>query len=200
MIPYRFAVRCPSLSIVEHFVDRFGSSLKIEIGSRRSYYWYSVGIWLLPRTLWHECGGFDEEMLYMNGMEINMIDRLLEKYKLVNLGEIVEYDFYHLEHYHPWVPRKSSVYRKTNGFDFKRCFHPNNEKWGLVQYPLSLSHPSPDNVAAMSQRDWSASDRVRFTLLLLLLIAQTPWDAFVRWCIKFADAGRWMAYGERTAR
>jgi hypothetical protein len=200
MIPYRFAERCPSLSIVKHFVDRFGTSLKIEIGSRRPYYWYSVGIWLLSRTLWHECGGFDEEMLYMNGMEINMIDRLLEKYKLINLGEIVEYDFYHLEHYHPWVPRKSSIYRKTNGFDFKRCFHPNDKEWGLPQYPLSLRHPSPNGVAAMSQRNWSAHNRMRFVLLMLLLRLQTPWDALVRWCIKFADAGRWMAHGERSVR
>ena len=47
MIPYRFAVRCPALSVVEHFVERFGRSLKVEINSHRPYYWYSVGIWLL---------------------------------------------------------------------------------------------------------------------------------------------------------
>ena len=200
MIPYRFAVRCPSLSVVEHFVDRFGSRLKVEINSRRPYYWYSVGIWLLPRTLWHECGGYDEAMLYMNGMEIDMINRLLQKYKLVNLGKIVEYDFYHLEHYHPWVPRKSSVYRKTNSDDnvgFKACFHPNNEKWGLVQYPLSLSHPSKNSIAAMSQRKWRARDRVRFALLSLLLGAQITWDAFVRRSIKLVDTeNRWVVHGE----
>src|SRR5262245_22160359 len=59
MIPYRFAVRSPSRSVVEHFVDRFGNSLKVEINSRQPYYWYSVGIWLLPRTVWYECGGYD---------------------------------------------------------------------------------------------------------------------------------------------
>ena len=60
-------------------------------------------------------------MLYMNGMEVDMIDRLREKYKLVNLGEIVEYDFYHLEHYHPWVPRNHPFIEKLMDFDFKRC-------------------------------------------------------------------------------
>ena len=204
MIPYRFAVRCPSLSVVEHFVERFGSRLKVEINSRRPYYWYSVGIWLLPRALWHECGGYDEAMLYMNGMEIDMINRLLQKYKLVNLGKIVEYDFYHLEHYHPWVPRKSSVYRKTNSDDnvgFKACFHPNNEKWGLVQYPLSLSHPSTNSIAAISQRKWRARDRARFALLSLFLGAQITWDAFVRRSIKLVDTeNRWVVHGEREAR
>lgn len=134
-------------------------------------------------------------MLYMNGMEIDMINRLLQKYKLVNLGKIVEYDFYHLEHCHPWVPRKSSTYRKTNSDDnvgFKACFHPNN---------LSLSPPSTNSIAAISQRKWRARDRARFALLSLFLKAQIAWDALVRSCIKLVDTeNRWMVHGEREAR
>src|SRR5262249_40503330 len=129
MIPYRFAVRCPVLSVVEQFIDRFGSSFKIEITSEWPFYYFCVGVWLLPHALWHECGGYDEEMLYMNDMEIEMVDRLRQKYRLVNLAKIIDYDFYHLEHYHPWVPRRSSVYRKTNdSYVPKRVFHPNSEK------------------------------------------------------------------------
>ena len=201
MIPYRFAVRCPSLSVVERFVDRFGSSLKIEITSEWPFYHYSVGIWLLPHALWHECGGYDEEMLYMNGMEIEMIDRLVQKYRLVNLGKIIEYDFYHLEHYHPWVPRRSSVYRKTNdNYVSKGVLHPNDEKWGLAQYALSVSaYASPGDVAAMLQRDWNARDEVRFASLLLITRAQNLCDTLVLWCIKLGDMGKLWNRRRQTA-
>src|SRR5262249_53362064 len=97
-VPYRFAVRCPSLSVVAQFIGRFGSNLKLEITSRKSFYRHSVGIWLLPRSLWHECSGYDEDMLYMNEMEVEMIDRLTQKYTLIDFGKIVGHDFYHLEH------------------------------------------------------------------------------------------------------
>jgi hypothetical protein len=114
MVPYRFAVRSPSLRAVKGFVAKFRRRLKIDITSRHPFYWYGVGIWLVSRDIWHACGGYDEEMLHMNGMEINMILRLLPKYPIVNFGEMTDCDFYHLEHYHPFVPRMSSVYRKVN--------------------------------------------------------------------------------------
>jgi hypothetical protein len=194
MIPYRFAVRLPSLSLVEKFVDRFGGSLKIEITSKSPFYGYSVGIWLLPHALWHECGGYDEEMLYMNAMEIEMIERLRQKYKLVNLGKIIEYDFYHLEHYHPWVPRRSSVYRKTNdNYVFKGVFHPNDEKWGLAQYSLCVApYSSPGSVTAMLRPHWRTRDEMRFAMLLLLMGMPLVCDALAGWYNNLADIGnRW---------
>jgi hypothetical protein len=200
-VPYRFAVRCPSLLAVEQFVDRFGSSLKLELKSKLPFYCYSVGILLLPHALWHECGGYDEEMLYMNGMEIDMINRLRQKYKLVNFGKIINYDFYHLEHYHPWVPRRSSVYRKTNDSDvFKGAFYPNNKNWGLTQYPLYVApYSPPGGVAAMLQPDWHTHDEMHFTMLLLLMRMPLVCDTFAGWYIKLADIGnRWNRRGQKA--
>src|SRR5262249_4908444 len=129
-----------------------GGNLKIEITSRRPFYEYSVGIWLLPKALWHECAGYNEDMIYMNEMETNMISRLMQKYRIVDLGRIVGYDFYHLEHYHPRIPRKSGIYRKVN--TLKECrtlFNPNTEEWGLAHYRLSIdSCPSSSEVAVVS--------------------------------------------------
>jgi hypothetical protein len=166
--------------------------MKIEYSLSDGFYYYSVGIWLLPRSLWYECGGYDEEMIYMNDMEINMINRLTHKYKLINLGRIVGYDFYHLEHYHPWVPRKSSVYRRTNAYSAGRrvAFHPNKEYWGLQRHSLMVdSYPSFDNNRLVSQRDWRARDEVLFLLLVLFVKTQIACDNVF---VPLADAAtRW---------
>jgi hypothetical protein len=196
MVPYRLAVHCPSTLMVEQFIERFGRNLKVEITLRAPFYYHGVGIWLLSNVLWRECGGYDEEMLYMNSMEIDMIRRLLQKYAIVNLGRIVDFDFYHLEHYHPWVPRRSSFYRKTNRFNKdapKGVFHPNNEKWGMVEYPLrAVPYAPPDGAAVTPRRKWRVLDEVIFSLLLLIIRTQTLCDFLSVPCIKLADVGdRW---------
>src|SRR5439155_611796 len=127
----------------------------------------------LSAALWRECGGYDESMLYMNSMEINMIDRLLQKFAIVNLGTMIDNDFYHLEHYHPFVPRRSGVYRKTNDVSsLKVVFQPNGEKWGLAQYSLCVDAYASPGVAAAPPREWSARDELTFSLFLLLVRTQ----------------------------
>jgi hypothetical protein len=154
MVPFRFCVRCPSLWAVDKYIYWFGRSLKIEITSSLPFYIHGVGIWLAHRTLWDECGGYDERMIYMNGMEVNMIARLMMKYALVNLGQLVNYDFYHLEHYHPLVPRRSSTYRKTNPIPYYAepgILNPNGPDWGLAQSPFGkLRAPNKTSLSAAS--------------------------------------------------
>jgi hypothetical protein len=176
-IPYRFSTRCPSLSFVTQFIHRFGSNLKLEVTTSKPFYEHSVGIWLLPRALWHECGGYNEEMLYMNEMEVEMVDRLRQRYKLIDLGQIVGYDFYHLEHYHPRGPHRSSPHRRVNAPKHGGAFHPNEKAWGLAKYPLH-PYPSPSGIAVSSSCDWGGPERLRFALLLLLVRAQIVFD---RW-------------------
>src|SRR5207245_1278107 len=59
---------------------------------------------------------------------------------------------------------------------FKGVFHPNDEKWGLGQYPLCVRAYVPRSGLAASQRDWNAHDEVRFTSLLLITRAQIMFD------------------------
>jgi hypothetical protein len=137
MVPYRFTSRSPAFPVVEQFIRSFSRKLTMEHRNPRSkFYTAGVGIWLLHRNLWHDCGGYDERMIYMNGMETNMVHRLLPKYEMINLGKLVDYDFYHLEHYHPHVVRKSSTYRKVNKKlpDSGASLNPNGENWGLADY------------------------------------------------------------------
>lgn len=153
MINYRFVVQCPSLSNVKRFVDLFGNHLQTENSrSTGPYYFAGVGIWLLHRDLWFESGGYDERMIYMNAMETNMILRLLPKYEMEDLGRLSNYDFYHLEHYHPWAVRKSSTHRKVNPhlpFSQPDQLNPNGAGWGMRDYALEVL-PAGEGVGEQS--------------------------------------------------
>ena len=143
-IPYRFAALCPRLPVVERFLAWFARRLRIETG--RVFYNIDVGVWLLHRDLWRACGGYDERMIYMNDMEIDMVTRLRSKYPIIDLGALVGYDFYHLDHYHPRGSRSSSMHRTVNS---QRPlppmgFQPSGDGWGLAAYPLEVASQTPE--------------------------------------------------------
>lgn len=158
MIPYRLAVKCPPLAVLEKFIHRFGKSLTLENAySNQHFYIAGVGIWLAHRDLWHECGGYDERMIYMNAMETNMILRLQKKYsQVVDIGKLSDYPFYHLEHYHPWKVRKTSTHRKVNPhlpFSEPEEMNPNGPDWGLNNTKFEVTsgktskEPPPSNTS-----------------------------------------------------
>ena len=75
----------------------FGPSLAVYKFSEP--FWTSfVGIWLAHRDVWFVARGYDEGLLYMNCMEVEMIHRLLPRHPLVDIGRLVDIDFYHLDH------------------------------------------------------------------------------------------------------
>jgi hypothetical protein len=131
-IPYRFAVKSPSFAEVTRLIGWFGRRLRVETAP--VFYRSDVGIWLMHRDLWHEAGGYDERMIYMNDMEIDMSARLMTKYPMIDLGQLVGYDFYHLDHYHPRGPRSSSSHRRVNAQRPRedRGLRPSGEHWGLA--------------------------------------------------------------------
>jgi len=140
-IPYRLAVACPPLEVISRFVQLFGPRLRVERDSRQAFYRFDVGVWLLHRKLWEESGGYDERMIYMNDMEIDMIARLMAKYPMVDLGERVGFDFYHLDHYHPGGSRSSSTHRMVNLQKPRepRGMNPNGVTWGLSAYDVPVT-------------------------------------------------------------
>ena len=138
-IPYRFVVGYPDLSQIERLINGFGAYLPIAnryMG--QSIVHTDVGIWMFHRDLWFECGGYDERLIFMNEMDPEMGDRLKTKYTLVDLGEEVSYDFYHLDHYHPRNVRTSSAYRKVNARPESKGMNPNGAHWGLGNHDLQL--------------------------------------------------------------
>jgi len=138
-IPYRFAVRCPRFSDVARLIRWGGRWLEVEVA--RTFYCSGVGIWLLHRDLWDESGGYDERMIYMNDMEIDMATRLMTRYPMVDLGKLVNYDFYHLDHYHPRGPRSSSAHRRVNHQHTRERagFRPSGRLWGMADADLAIA-------------------------------------------------------------
>jgi hypothetical protein len=180
MVPYRFAVRCPPFWAVDRLIHSFGRRLRIGLIPRRRFFSQSVGIWLVHRDLWHECGGYDERMIYMNDMETNMIARLMKKYEMVNLGKLVDHDFYHIEHYHPLEPRRSASYRKVNPsllFSRPDRMNPGSEAWGLARFPLEvLPYGGAVDMAAFLNPSFAVP---KFLLLVFLVGAQFIWDGLI---------------------
>jgi hypothetical protein len=133
-IPYRFAVRCPGYLDVERLIRFFGRWLEVE--TARTFYYSGVGIWLMHRDIWDVSGGYDERMIYMNDMEIDMATRLMTRFPMLDLGKLVDYDFYHLDHYHPRGPRSSSAHRRVNNQSPRedRGIRPSGRDWGLVTF------------------------------------------------------------------
>jgi len=183
MFPYRIVVRDPSLWTVEKFIGWFEKLMKIEISSLDAFYKNGVGIWLAHRKLWNECGGYDERLIYMNAMEVNMIERLMQKYTIVDLGRIVDYVFFHLEHYHPRVTRSSSTHRKINPeaiFAKTDILNPNGSSWGLDQYHFEkLPYPPKRNEVIKTDSSLATFRWLSFAWLLVSAGAQMAVDKAV---------------------
>jgi hypothetical protein len=86
----------------------------------------------------------------MDCMEYDLILRLAKKYIFVNLGEIVNYDFYHLDHELPRKPLRYGRNRKTNpprSVEYPpEEFNPSGKDWGLIQYPFQLTTYPSDQI------------------------------------------------------
>lgn len=137
-VPYRLAVRCPPLPVIEWFVRTRGGNLDVaEPRSPIPFYAGQAGICMMHRSLWYESGGYDEKMIYMNAMETNLARRILMRHEVINIGALDGHDFYHLEHYHPSAVRRTSTHRKVNPhlpFSAPETFNPNEEGWGLADH------------------------------------------------------------------
>jgi hypothetical protein len=184
MVPYRFCVRCPTLEAVNKYVDWFGRFFKIQLTPGKPFYDNGVGIWLLPQTLWDECGGYDQRMIYMNAMEVEMMVRLIKNHKMINLGKLVDYDFYHLEHYHPLRPRKSALYRKVNpepAYANSEMLNPNGADWGLAKYSFEkLSYSKREKSDELVDEPGPAAGWLSFIFMTILTGTQIELDVLVK--------------------
>jgi hypothetical protein len=176
-IPYRFVSQGPNFANVTRFVKLAGASLKVERHNRHTgnLFWTSyVGIWMLHRNLWDECGGYDERMIYYNWMEADMICRLRPAYPIVDLGAMTGHDFYHLEHYHP----RTALFARPHVIKNKPVNltgpppvrHPNGPDWGLRQHTLEITSariaPEPvEFVPAHRNDDVSDFGRMMWSLV-----------------------------------
>jgi hypothetical protein len=177
-IPFSFAVHGPSAEQAESLIRWCGRMLMVE--SQRDFFYSPVGIMLLHRRLWEECGGYDERLIYWGAMEVDMAYRLRSQYPLVDLGKMVGHDFYHLEHYDPRLPRATP--RRMNPEKAENLeFCPNGPDWGLCRYDLSLLKCGASPQALQTaDNDVHQAARAQSQILLLATVAKVTVSAPVR--------------------
>ena len=157
----------------------------------REFWTYFVGIWLIHRNLWTECGGYDERFIYYNWMEVEMILRLRQRYSLIDFGKIVDCDFYHLDHRNPRVSRELlEVGRPSNTFDLDPSapplpYYPNSDGWGLAEHKLQVASGLQ---ASPPREGWS--DNVVFAALVAHTKMQLMLDRTYRTSSSMGEACR----------
>jgi len=124
-----------------------------------------------------------------------MILRLTQKYKVVDLGKLVNYDFYHLDHYH--FGASWPAFDKANPDIYlnnpPQVFYPNSKDWGFIQHNIKVI-PCLKNRENIEETSINLSrfNRFGFKFLLFSTGAQIIWDNFIlstRLVWKFL--GRW---------
>ena len=184
-IPYRFATLCPSFHSVDRYLRWFGKYLPQSAPPPPLYAYMSyIGILLFHRDLWYQCGGYDEQFIYMDCMEYDIILRLVKKNIFVNLGEIVNYDFYHLDHELPRKPLRYGRNRKTNPArtldNLPEKLNPNGENWGLIQYPLEVVSFQTDHLGTKEGKLVSSwVEKVAFVFAVLYSSVQIVFDLLI---------------------
>lgn len=180
-IPYGISAQSPGLDDLHRLVRLAGGRMRIEKDYNLPFWSQAVGIWLLHRSLWWECGGYDERLRHHNWMETDMIVRLKEKYPIVNLGELVACDFYHLAH--------DNYYTRGQGRQSKRKrnpivrhdaprehLNPNGDTWGLSNVLFVPRRAAAQNGGARAQRHERATGLLRLGIVLGIGAARTVRD------------------------
>lgn len=141
-IPYSFAVRCPPFAIAASYVDLFHAVLpRMESPPADRYWQCYIGILLMHRSLWETARGYDESFIHYGYMEFDFFLRLCKKFPGLDLGPLVGWDFYHLDHVGAWsvwrTVRRAINPRRTPS-NPPAHFSPNDASWGLARYDLAL--------------------------------------------------------------
>jgi hypothetical protein len=145
-VPYELAVRTPPAAVLRRYLAWGDRRLPQMRGNGEHYWECYVGMLLLHRRLWAQCGGYDESFIHYSYMEFDLFLRLASRYAGVDLGRIVDTDFYHLDHLPAW--RSWRVQSRTNNTVIRTLeapppeFCPTGPDWGLVRSGLELE-PAP---------------------------------------------------------
>ena len=105
-----------------------------------SFYGAAVGIMIVERELYLREKGFNEDLIYMNNMDTEFLNRLSRRTRFVNLSLRSDADFYHLHHTRaggaindttqPHIDANGC--RRTNSNEFRKGIpNENPEDWGL---------------------------------------------------------------------
>lgn len=92
------------------------------------FYGGAVGCLMVEKKAFKNAKGFNEELIFLNEMDVDLFNRLSIDHKIYNLGLKVNFDFYHQYH-----DRFDNENRTRNSIMYRRFILPNNNpsSWGL---------------------------------------------------------------------
>jgi hypothetical protein len=165
-VPYHLAVRCPEFPVIRKYVDELGRRgllPRTEVPPKETYWQCYIGIIMFHRKLWEACEGYDESFIYYGYMEFDLFLRLRKQHEGLDIGELVGWDFYHLDHVPAWFAGRKLA-RRTNPIrtadDIPDDVRVNGPGWGLGDYELALEPQSAGAPRASAERvTWQPSSR-----------------------------------------
>lgn len=100
------------------------------------FYGAAVGIIVIESNLYENAKGFNEELVYMNQMDVEFLNRLIENgNKIYNLSQKLDLDFYH-----QWHSRQGNLVKKQNARAYRNNIMENTNlnNWGLKEEKLEI--------------------------------------------------------------
>ena len=113
------------------------------------FYGGAVGVMMVERECYLKHKGFNEQLVYMNSMDTEFLNRIAQKEDIYNLCLAIDADFYHQYHERsegasndttqPHAQQEGA--RKTNPLDVrnKMIENPNPDNWGLLDEDLEVT-------------------------------------------------------------
>ena len=120
------------------------------MGNRQIYPFYggAVGVMMVERECYLENKGFNEELVYMNSMDTEFLNRIAQKEEIYNLCLAIDADFYHQHHARsegasndatqPHADQEGE--RKVNPVSIRNEIieNPNPDNWGLLDDSIEV--------------------------------------------------------------
>jgi len=151
-IPISFHNHCATSDQIDAYIAEKKETLDHDRINKEDFMGTATA-YLMHRSLWRGCRGFDEGLIYWGWFDIDLFHRLRRHYQVCDL-EDAGVDFFHLEHYSNSKKRDQTVEnpQRANPAKWPDRFAVNDEQWGLGEYDLPVENPGLPNRASATVR------------------------------------------------
>jgi len=137
-VPWWYVIRQPKISELDWFIQRFEDVFQLAdmffVDNLGIY--TATGFVLMHRELWEEFQGYDERLVHMGWMDVDLVLRVTRKYPWIYLEKAGLPEVFHMEHDSPWIFGRRT--RKRNPEIQNNSYSPNDKNWGLAIHPLEI--------------------------------------------------------------
>lgn len=130
-VPKSYHTANPSIEKLDQYIAEHTHHINHRIVNLSNFLG-GAGAILVPGSIWEECRGFDERLIYWGWSDIDLHYRIISRYVISDM-EHHGMRFYHLDHYSSADPeiQNAESPHKTNPQSMPTLYAPNGENWGL---------------------------------------------------------------------